>query len=152
MFTVAASLGQAAFAQQTEMPMHQGKKPQMEGMMKSNSQTGMMGQGKMMGQGGMMGRGGMMGKMHKNMMRGMHKNMMGQMFAVKKSDYSNNDIKRIVDGRLAQQGFSRLKAGDVKDGSTEKEKTAFVDVVSAKGEFLFQVEVNRKTGMAIIVK
>ncbi len=101
--------------------------------------------GKMMGQGGQGGMMGMMGRMAK-----MRKMMMGKMFVVRENPYSNADIKRLIDGRLAKNGFSNLLAGDVKDGA--KPMAALVDVVSPKGEFLFRVRVNRKNGMAKIVK
>ena len=109
-------------------------------------QGGKMGPGGMM-HGGKMGPGGMMGMMMK-----MRKKMMGKMFMVRQKAYSNEDIKRMIDGRLAMHGFSRLKAGAVKDGANKNQNAALVDVVSGKGEFLFQVMVNRKSGMAAIVK
>ena len=92
------------------------------------------------------------------MMKKMRKQMMGKNFMVRKKAYSNADIKRMIDGRLATFGFSNLKAGDVADSAKKPDakkggpKTAVVDVLSTKGEFLFKVEVNRKTGMAAIVE
>jgi len=128
---------------------------QQEGMQKQKhemSQDGSM-QGRGM-QGGKMRAGRHGGGMMKNMrmMKKMQKKMMGKMFMVRKKAYTNADIKRMVDGRLAAHGFSRLIAGDVKDGSSETARSAVVSVVSPKGEFLFKVEVNRKTGMAAIVE
>ena len=98
-----------------------------------------------------MGPRGMMGAGMMGMMMKMRKKMMGKMFMVRKKAYSNEDIKRMIDGRLAAHGFSRLKAGPVKDSPNKGQNAALVDVVSAKGEFLFQVMVNRKTGMAAVV-
>jgi len=120
--------------------------------------AGMMGQGGKKHQGGMGGKtmgqgphGGMMGMMGQGgKMAKMRKKMMGKMFMVREKAFTNADIKRLIDGRLAKHGFSNLLAGDVKDGA--KEQAALVDVVSPKGEFLFKVRVNRKTGMAVIVE
>ncbi|VAV89649.1 hypothetical protein MNBD_ALPHA08-1246 [hydrothermal vent metagenome] len=140
---ISAPVGTIAYAQQTGTQMQQPQKNQMGGQMG--------------GQGGMMGMqsrgGGMMG-----MMKKMRKQMMGKNFMVRKKAYSNADIKRMIDGRLATFGFSNLKAGDVADSAKKPDakkggpKTAVVDVLSTKGEFLFKVEVNRKTGMAAIVE
>lgn len=122
-----------------------------QGMMKKqgHGNAGMMkksGMGKMGGM-NMMGGMKMMGRMMK-----MRKKMMGKMFMVRKKAYSNADIKRMIDGRLARHGFSKLLAGDVTNGSEEMPNTAVVSVVSPKGELLFKVEVNRKNGMAAIVE
>jgi hypothetical protein len=124
--------------------------------------AGQMGQGMMMGQPGMAGGQGMgvkMGAMGKGqgMMAGsmmgkmmkMSKKMMGRKFFVRAKPYSNEDIKRIVDGRLAMHGFSGLKAGMVKDAGMNM---ALAEIVSPKGEFLFRVKFNRKSGMAVIVE
>ncbi len=89
----------------------------------------------------------MMGQMMK-----MRKKMMGKMFMVRKKPHSNTDIKRMIDGRLAKHGFSKLLAGDVSNGADTMPKTAIVSVVSPKGELLFKVEVNRKNGMAAIIE
>ena len=113
--------------------------------------AGMMAGGKGMGMKmGAMGKGQgmMMGAMMKNMMK-MRKKMMGRKFFVRARPYSNEDIKRIVGGRLAMHGFSNLRAGAVKDAGAN---AALADVVSPKGEFLFRVKINRKTGMASIVE
>ncbi len=116
-----------------------------------------MGQGMGQGHGGA-GSGSMMKaqkmggmKMMGQMMR-MRKKMMGKMFMVRKKPYSNADIKRMIDGRLAKHGFSKLLVGDVKNGAEKMPKTAIVSVVSPKGELLFKVEVNRKNAMAAIIE
>ena len=169
-FVLALATGVAqipvAAAQQSGMQGQQSGKPQMHGMSGMSGMmgqggmmgmSGMMGQGGMMGMSGMMGRGGMMGqggRMHMGgmgRMMKMRKKMMGKMFMTRKKPYSNADIRRIVDGRLATHGFSKLMAGDVTDGPSEA-NTAVVSVVSPKGELLFKVEVNRKTGMAAIIE
>lgn len=142
-----APMATPVFAQQpaqSEMPMQHG------GMTGQGGMT--MGQGRMMmGRGGMMmGQGGMMGG--HDMMRRMHKMMMEGGFAARKKDYSIDDVKRIVDGRLARHGFSRLKVGEVKNGEQQGVKSALVDVVSPNGEFLFRFEVNRTNGSTKIVE
>ncbi len=157
-----------SMAGQDDMMKKDGMKKK-DGMSKKMGKDGgkaMMGKSGTMGKGGkghkkgkyMMGRdhkGGkaMMGKRHPGgmgMKGKMRKKMMGKKFMVRAKSYTNADIKRIVDGRLARHGFSNLLAGGVQDGT--KEITAVVDVVSPKGEFLFKVRVNRKTGMAAIIE
>jgi len=97
---------------------------------------------------GAMGKGkGMMGRMM--MMQKMHKKMMSRMFFARDKPYSDDDVKRIVGGRLAKHGFSGLKAGGVKNAG---DMAALVDIVSPKGEFLFRVKINRKTGMSTVVE
>ena len=139
---IATPQGSVAHAQQQGMQMQKGESPQNEGMQKHGMQGGKMGKNTH--------HKSMMGNMH--MMKKMRKRMMGKMFMVRKKAYTNTDIKRMVDGRLATHGFSRLIAGDVVDGSNEPSRSAIVSVVSPKGEFLFKVEVNRKTGMAAIIE
>ena len=139
---IASSQGSIAYAQQQGMQMQKGELSQNDGMPMRGMQGGMMGQNRH-------GK-SMMGNMH--MMKKMRKRMMGKMFMVRKKAYTNTDIKRMIDGRLAAHGFSRLIAGDVKDGSNEPSRSAIVNVVTPKGEFLFKLEVNRKTGMAAIIE
>lgn len=162
---VATPQGSIAFAQDAGAKKQESSMPKAGNMQGGNmSQGGNMQQGGMAGQGGkkhkggkggmgggMMGKGGqagMMGMMSR--MAKMRKKMMGKMFVVRSKPYSNADIKRMIDGRLAKNGFSNLLAGDVKDGA--KEQAALVNVVSPKGEFLFKLRVNRKNGMAKIVE
>jgi len=139
--------------EQTEGMMKNKAMTGQEGMMKKDkksSQAGKMGmknQKKYKPKHGMQGMSGMMGMMQQ--MQKMRKNMMSMNFVVREKPYSNADIKRLIDGRLAKNGFSRLMAGDAADG--KKEGVGLVDVVSAKGEFLFKVRVNRKTGKAVII-
>ena len=151
---VIAPLSATAHAQQSGATGQTGGMNQSEMMKKPGA-----GMGAGMGKGGMaksgMGPAGMMNK-HGNggmaRMMKMRKKMMGKMFMVRKKAYSNADIKRMIDGRLAKHGFSKLIAGDVVNGSDEMPKTAIVSVVSPKGELLFKVEVNRKNGMAAIIE
>ncbi|MCF6320995.1 MAG: hypothetical protein L3J32_04420 [Rhizobiaceae bacterium] len=155
--SVASPQFSTAFAQettpqkQTEGMMKDDKMPGQKGMMKDGAKPSHAGKKGMMKQNsakhGMQGMSGMMGMMKQ--MQKMRKNMMSMNFVVREKPYSNDDIKRLIDGRLAKNGFSRLMAGDVADG--KKEGAALVDVVSAKGEFLFKVRVNRKTGKAVII-
>ncbi len=135
------TMGQNGQAEMMKKPGHGGAKGMNQGGIKQGG----------MGQGGM--KQGSMGqmKMMKRMMK-MRKMMMGKMFMVRKKPYSNNDIKRMIDGRLAKHGFSKLIAGSVADGSNKMPKTAIVNVTSPNGELLFKVEVNRKNGMAAIVE
>ena len=122
------------------------------------SQSGM-GHGQAMkgaGTGAMMSGG--MGNMGKNMMKSpmmkgsmmhkMRKKMMSRMFFAREKPYSNDDVKRIIGGRLAMHGFSGLRAGAIRDDGDN----ALGDIVSPKGELLFRVKFNRKTGMATIVE
>ncbi len=142
------TMGQDNGMKQSGEMNKQGNGAGMNKGMKKGMKKGM-GQGMGHGMGHGMGKGSMM-KMQ-GMMK-MRKKMMGKMFMVRKKPYSNADIKRMVDGRLAKHGFSNLMAGDVADGTEGKPGTAIVNVVSPKGEFLFKVEVNRKNGMAGIVE
>ncbi len=149
-------LATSANAQQSETMGHDNSMKQSGSMNKQGKSAGMkkgMGQGMGMGMGQGMGQG--MAKSSMMKMQGMmkmRKKMMGKMFMTRKKPYSNADIKRMVDGRLAKHGFSNLMAGDVANGAEGKPGTAIVNVVSPKGEFLFKVEVNRKNGMAGIVE
>ncbi len=116
------------------------------------------GSGAMMGAGKPMGMGSNMGAMGKNMMKSpmmqgpmmknMRKKMMSRMFFAREKPYSNDDVKRIIGGRLAMHGFSGLRAGTIRDDGDN----ALSDIVSPKGELLFRVKFNRKTGMATIVE
>ena len=147
----AATMGQNGQAEMMKKQGHNGG----AGMGQPGMKQGGMSQGGM-GQSGMkqggMSQGGMgKMKMMKRMMK-MRKMMMGKMFMVRQKPYSNNDIKRMIDGRLAKHGFSKLIAGSVANGSDEFPKTAIVNVTSPKGELLFKVEVNRKNGMAAIIE
>ncbi len=131
-----------------DQTMGQNGQAGMKNMQGSGMSAGM-GPGAMMNKHGKGGKGQM--KMMGRMMK-MRKMMMGKMFMVRKKPYSNADIKRLIDGRLAKHGFSSLMAGDVVDGSDQMPGSAIVNVVSPKGEMLFKVEVNRKNGMAAIIE
>lgn len=102
----------------------------------------MMGSGQ--GKGMMMGRGSMMHKMQK-----MHTKMMSHMLFVREKPFTNDDAKRIIGGRLAMNGLSGLRAGNVKDAGSQ---AAIADIVSQKGELLFRLKFNRNTGMASVVQ
>jgi hypothetical protein len=94
----------------------------------------------------MMGPGHMMGP---PMRRMMGRGMMGSLSGFsREKPLSNDDVRRIVDGRLAQSGLSRLKAGAVKDDG----KSAKVDIVTPKDELIFRLKVNRATGRAAITE
>jgi len=100
--------------------------------------------------GGMMGKKGHQGGMMRQMQK-MHKNMMAKHFVARQKAFSQNDIKRIIDGRLASNGFSRLKVGEVKEDGKDNDNFTVVDVVSGSGEYLFRLRVNRQNGKAMIV-
>lgn len=94
---------------------------------------------------------GMMGMMMEHMMdRGMMRGgMMGPGAGFHRDKpLSNADITRVIDGRLALAGLSRLKAGTVKDAG---EDAAEVEVVTQKGELVAKLKVDRKTGRAAVV-
>jgi len=99
----------------------------------------MMGSGQ--GKGMMMGRGGMMHKMHTK--------MMSHTLFTREKPFTNDDVKRIIGGRLAMNGLSGLRAGNVKDADSQ---AAMADIVSQKGELLFRLKFNRNTGMASVVQ
>ncbi len=150
-FLSTATLTPVLAAQNNTGQMGQGMMMGQQGMAGMGGMTGMMAGGKGMGMkmGAMgQGRGMMMGSMMQKMQK-MRKKMMGRKFFARAKPYSNEDVKRIVGGRLAMHGFSGLKAGAVKDGGAN---AALVDIVSPKGEFLFRVKFNRKSGMAAIVE
>ncbi len=150
-FLSTATLTPVLAAQNNAGQMGQGMMMGQQGMAGMAGMSGMMAGGKGMGMkmGAMgKGRGMMMGSMMQKMQK-MRKKMMGRKFFARAKPYSNEDVKRIVGGRLAMHGFSGLKAGAVKDGGAN---AALVDVVSPKGEFLFRVKFNRKSGMAAIVE
>ncbi len=156
-FLSTATLTPVLAAQNNAGQMGQGMMMGQQGMAGMSGMTGMGGMSGMMAGGKGMGmkmgamgkgRGMMMGSMMQKMQK-MRKKMMGRKFFARAKPYSNEDVKRIVGGRLAMHGFSGLKAGAVKDGGAN---AALVDVVSPKGEFLFRVKFNRKSGMAAIVE
>ncbi len=103
---------------------------------------GMMGKGGMMGKMGMMGKGGMMGMMHKKMM-GHH------MGITRTKPLSAEGIGRVVNGRLSMLGLTRLKAANVK---IKDDKTATADLVTAKGEMIARLSVDRQSGMSKIIE
>ncbi|HSR54723.1 MAG TPA: hypothetical protein VLN73_00675, partial [Alphaproteobacteria bacterium] len=127
----------------------------------------MMGRG-MMGP-GMMGRGmmgpGMMGAgmMHPGMMMGHHPHhgmmgpwmmgghgmMMGGWPRGRRVHLSADDVKRIVDGRLAWRGLKHLKVGTVK---VVDDDTASADIVTKEGSLAVRLRVDRNTGHAAIVE
>ncbi|MDH3580628.1 MAG: hypothetical protein OEM91_08385 [Hyphomicrobiales bacterium] len=136
-----------AAAGMAEAHMGQGQgHAQMGKSEKSQPGSGMMGQkkgqGRMMGQ-GQMGQGGMMGRM-------MQHDMKGHAAGFKREKaLSTDEVRRVIDGRLAVSGLSRLKAGTAKDvGETATE----VDVVTEKGDMVFRLKVDRKTGRAVIIE
>ncbi len=138
-----------ALATQSGMEHGQNMKSQGQAMKGAGSGT-MMGGGKAMGMNmGAMGKNMMKSPMMKgSMMKSMRKKMMSRMFFAREKPYSNDDVKRIIGGRLAMHGFSGLRAGAIKDDGDN----ALSDIVSPKGELLFRVKFNRKTGMATIVE
>lgn len=117
------------------------------------AQAQMRGQGHMVqGTGSQPGQ-GMMGHMMHHGMGGGGMKMHGMMgrgagFGREKA-LSNDEVRRVVDGRLALMGLSRLKAGTAKDAG---EKAAQVDVVSEKGDMVFRLKVDRKSGRAAIIE
>ncbi len=62
---------------------------------------------------------------------------------------SAEDVRRIVDGRLSMRGFSRLKAANV---AVKDDNMATADVVTAKGELILKITVNRHNGMTKIIE
>lgn len=135
----------AAGMAQAHMSQGQGQ-GQMEKSDKSHPGRGMMDQGKgrgpmkqgQMGQGHMMGH--MMGQGH----------MMGFKSGFRREKpLSNDEARRVVDGRLALGGLSRLKAGSAKDADKDAVE---IDVVTEKGDLVYRLKVNRTTGRAVIIE
>lgn len=99
----------------------------------------------------------MMGPMMRQMMghmmgqRGMmHQGMVGSGFGFRREKpLSDKDIQKIIDGKLALSGFSRLKAGATENDGDDAAK---VNIVSAKSELIFRLKVNRMTGFMTVVK
>jgi hypothetical protein len=114
------------------------------GMMGQGMAPGMMGHG-MMGQGmapGMMGHGmapGMMG-------HGMAPGMMGRgssMMTALRQDLSVDDVKHMMEHRLAWDGNPNLKVGKVE----QKDDDAIVaEIVTQDGSIVDRLEVDRHTG------
>jgi len=96
--------------------------------------------------------GGMMGPMMGRMMGG---GMMGHGMMRDRAGFrrekplSNAEIKRVVDGKLAMAGLSRLSVGTV---SGEDKEAANVEVVSSDGKLVFKLKVDRDTGRSAIVE
>lgn len=96
---------------------------------------------------------GMMSMMTEHMMNrgGM---MPGSMMGVgagfrREKPLSNDEISRVIDGRLVMLGLARLKVGSVKDSG---EDAAQVDVVTQKGELVARLKVDRETGRASVIE
>ncbi len=100
---------------------------------------GMMGQG-MMGQ-GMMGRGGHHGQ------QGMgYRGAKGGCSAntqTRDRDLSVDDVKKIIEGRLARRGNDRLKVGKVE---AKDEKTIIAEILTVDDSLVDRIEFDRKTG------
>lgn len=87
----------------------------------------------MMGQSGMpMMRGMMMdgGYMHGRSMR-------------RDRPFSSDEIKRIIDGKLALRGFTRLKVGGVEEND---ENTFVVDILTLDDSLAAKLTINRQSG------
>ena len=93
--------------------------------------SGMMGPG-MMGR-GMMGS-GMMG-------------MMGQRGHMRDRNLSADDVKRVLDGRLAWQGLKRLKVGKTK---VVDDDTVAAEIITKENSLVVRLKVDRHTGHAVI--
>ncbi len=141
-----AVAGQPAFAAASGQDA-EGKATTKHQQMHGSGQSGMM--GNMMG--GMMGGGqsGMMGNMMGGMMGGGQSGMMGNMMGsatnpcAAEKDLSAEDVKKIIEGRLAWDGNKRLKVGEVK----KKGDDAYtVDIVTIDDSLVERLEVDRKTG------
>lgn len=107
---------------------------------------GMMGHG-MMGNGmmgiGMMGAGmtaqGMMGTGS-----GFHMSALGASPCSAEKDLTADDVKKILDGRLAWAGNKRLKVGNV----TKKDDDTYIaEIVTTDNSLVERLEVGRKTGI-----
>ncbi len=75
--------------------------------------------------------------------------MMGGWSHGRRLSLSAEDVKRIVDGRLALRGLKHLKAGPVK---IVDDDTASADVVTKDGSLAVRLRVNRNTGYAVITE
>ena len=96
------------------------------------------GQGRMMGHRARQGQ-HKRGRMDRGHARGVFK---------REKAFSLDDVRRIVDGRLAWYGLSRLKSGELKEvGGND----VHVDVVTPKGEMVFRLRVNRRTGHTALI-
>jgi len=114
---------------------------------------GHMGMGPGMMGGGMMYPGMMMGHHphHEMMGHGMghHGLMMGGWVHGRGLSLSADDVKRVVDGRLALRGLKHLKAGPVK---IVDDATATADIVTKDGSLAVRLRVDRNTGFAVITE
>ncbi len=153
-------------------PAQQGGMPMMEG------RQGMMGQGQGMmgGQGaaspmrpgaapharrgaGPTGQMGQMGHMNQGggmMMGGMMRNMMTRMMGnARHGDFTRarpltaEEAARIIDGRLALKGLSRLRA---KDARVKDDKAVEAKIITTGGEFVMRVRVDRMSGRISIIE
>ncbi len=109
---------------------------------------GMMGGPWMMGHHGMMGPHGHPGMMMAPWMMGQH-GMMGGWGHGRRTELSADDVKRVIDGRLAWHGLKHLKVGAVK---IVDDDTASADVVTKEGSLAVRLRVDRNTGYAVIAE
>lgn len=137
--------GQAAPTNANRMMMQQMMRRMMMRMMMGMHQGMMMGMMHGGGRGGgmMMGRGGM--RMGQGMMRRMGamgiSPMMGRRLTTRKLDA--DEVRRVIDGRLAWQGNKRLKVGKV----TEKDaNTVIAEIQTVDGSLVTRLSVNRTNG------
>ena len=142
-----------AHAHQPGSGMTPGSGPNV-GMMNNVPQSGNMGPG-MMGS-GMMGSGmmgpGMMGPgmMGSNMMPMMPGAMFGnRMIASRARPFTGQEVRRIVDGRLAVHGLSRLKVGTVEAAD---DTTFTVDIVTLDDSLAVRLTVEKQSGRVMSVE
>ncbi len=95
---------------------------------------------------GMMGS-GMMGS---NMMSMMHGSMSGHgMMASRTRPFTGQEIRRIVDGRLAVHGLSRLKVGTVEAAD---DTTYAVDIVTLDDSLAVRLTIEKQSGRVMNVE
>ena len=126
---------------------------QMNGQGQAKTTTGQSQMGAMIGkQGTMMGKqGAMMGTMMGTMM-GKQGAMMGQQghmgsmmggWSGEPLDLSADDVRKIIEGRMAWHGNDRLKVGKVK---TVDDNTIVAEIVTVDDSLVMKMEFDRKTG------
>lgn len=72
--------------------------------------------------------------------------MMGPWHGMAYEDISVDIVRRILEQRLAWQGYKRLKVGDVKQ-KAEDENIIMADIVTKDGALVQRYEVDRRTGL-----
>jgi hypothetical protein len=135
----------------SQMPMGRGmqggKMPMQPQAQKDGEPTGpeMQGRGMPMSP-GMMGP-GMMGMMGRGMMGPGMMGMMGHRGQMRDRNLSADEVKRVLDGRLAWQGLKRLKVGKTK---VVDDDTVAAEIVTKEDSLVVRLNVDRHTGHTVI--